>query len=517
MFKRREYICILNRSTRAASLALPNNSIVDFLDDIQPPELQHFNLAPPSASTINIRRHSSHHCQIIDKVSDEQKSLQTQLVLPLVPPSAQQNNRSSHQHQAAQPQITVTTVPIPSVIPPPVPKRTFQKLIEPPSQPESPQIIENSACSPKIKRRSSKQRSSRKQKSRRQGNGTISKTASYNSVDQSSDDDLLSIESPVFEEECSNDLPVFENSTQFINSNRSSSDSNKSQTTIDTGYMTSASNDNDRIFFGSSTDNYRSRFSSVDTQSSIDSITDAQKVINSPLSGGLIGNKAFSVRNNTAASARMIRNEDGMRRPPVVPIRKQTSVPKIPPPATSVSSRTRGIPPIPPVRSQNSLDSAKMLQNSHILGAFQGNQKNSGQEMYSKPIMKGNASSKPPSLTQIHHSKLTQRQDSNISSDSYSMTSSPGYNTKSMEAPLLQHAAKINKSGIRHQDSNDSFGMAGRYRDGGGVTIRQDSNVSSDSFSQTSSPGYNTKLIDAPLIAHAVKLHTSKILFCMHE
>lgn len=401
----------------------------------------------------------------------------------------------------------------PSVIPPPVPKRTFQKLIEPPSQPESPQIIETSACSPKIKRRSSKQRSSRKQKSRRQGSGTIGKTASYNSVDQSSDD-----ESSVFEEECSNDLPVFESSTQFINSNRSSSDSNKSQTTIDTGYMTSASNDNDRIFFGGSADNYRSRFSSVDTQSSIDSITDPQKGINSPLSGGIIGNKAFSVRNGvntTAISARMIRNEDSMRRPPVVPMRKQTSVPKIPPPTSSVSSRTRGIPPIPPVRSQNSLDSAKMLQNSHILGAFQGNQKNAGQEMYSKPIMKGNASSKPPSLTQIHHSKLTQRQDSNISSDSYSMTSSPGYNTKSMEAPLLQHAAKINKSGIRHQDSNDSFGIAGRYRDGCGVTIRQDSNVSSDSFSQTSSPGYNTKLIDAPLIAHAVKLHTSKILFCM--
>lgn len=449
-------------------------------------------------------------------MSDEQKSLQTQPVLPLVPPSAQQNNHSN-QHQQARPQVTVTEVTVPSVIPPPVPKRTFQKLIEPPSQPESPQIIETSACSPKIKRRGSKQRSSRKQKSRRQGSGTIGTTASYNIVDQSSDDDLLSIESSVFEEECSNDLPVFESSTQFINSNRSSSDSNKSQTTIDTGYMTSASNDNDRIFFGGSADNYRSRFSSVDTQSSIDSITDTQRGINSPLSGGIIGSKTYTVRNggsSTTASnfsnARMIRIEDGMRRPPVVPMRKQTSVPKIPPPATSVSSRTRGIPPIPPVRSQNSLDSAKMLQNSHIIGAFQSNQKNAGQEMYSKPIMKGNASNKPPSLTQIHHSKLTQRQDSNISSDSYSMTSSPGYNTKSMEAPLLQHAAKINKSGIRHQDSNDSFGIAGRYRDGCGVTIRQDSNVSSDS--QTSSPGYNTKLIDAPLIAHAVKLHTSKTL-----
>lgn len=487
--------------------------------------MQHFNLAPPSASSINIRRHSSHHCQIIDKVSDEQKSLQTQPVLPIIPPPA---NKSKSQQIKSNIIVSIVTEPSP----PPVPKRMFQKIAEQATLVENSSLQQNQT-EVEVKRRNSK-RSTRRQKNRRQpattnSIGNIATTQStYNSVEQSSDEDLLSLESSVFEEDCSNDLPVFENSITFLNSNRSSSDSNKSQTTIDTGYMTSASNDNDRIFFGGNSENYRSRFSSVDTQSSIDSISDTQKCINSPLSAGLIANKhTFQTRNGTTNcvyNSKINRPEEGGstpggRRPPVVPMRKQTSVPKIPPPINSNTSavgvsRSRGMPPIPPIRSQTSLDSAKMLQNGQILGAFQNNQKMVGQEMYSKPMMKGNVSTKAPSLTQMHHSKLTQRQDSSISSDSYSMTSSPGYNTKSMEAPLLQHAAKINKSGIRHQDSNDSFGMTARYISEA-VTIRQDSNVSSDSFSQTSSPGYNTKLIEAPLIAHAVKLHTSKILFCM--
>lgn len=111
----------------------------------------------------------------------------------------------------------------------------------------------------------------------------------------------------------------------------------------------------------------------------------------------------------------------------------------------------------------------------------------------------------------MHHPKLSNRQDSSVSSDSYSMTSSPGYNTKSMEAPLLQHASKINKSVIRHQDSSDSFNMTSRYNVQGRVNVRQDSNVSSDSFSQTSSPGYNSKHMDAPLLNHAaIKFQSSK-------
>lgn len=437
---------------------------------------------------------------------------------------------------STKPQYSCGTT-IVSTVPPPVPKRKFEKLIAPPSQPASPNVIQFSPTTMSAEvppHRNISKRSCRK-------NRRSPQKTTYPTDQQSSDDDLLCLEPSLMvtttfgddDEDESNDLPVFESaaSIQFPNSNRSSSDSNKSQLTNDTGYMTSASNDNDRIFFGggSADHNYRSRFSSVDTQSSIDSFSDVTtKQINSPLSAGMRGVRRSAV-------------------PPVVPVRKQTSVPKIPPPIGGNSSggnlnRSRGVPPIPPIRTQNSLDSAKMLQNGYLFGANgfvpPPGTKHFGQEMYSKPMMKGGTATAYSS--KMHHSKLTQRQDSSISSDSYSMTSSPGYNTKSMEAPLLQYAAKINKSGIRHQDSNDSFGIMTNVRIGymGGASsvgngtavgiysggnngagcgvsagaIRQDSNVSSDSFSQTSSPGYNTKLIDAPLIAHAVKLHSSKIL-----
>ena len=117
---------------------------------------------------------------------------------------------------------------------------------------------------------------------------------------------------------------------------------------------------------------------------------------------------------------------------------------------------------------------------------------------------------KPPSLNQIHHAKINQRQDSNISSDSYSMMSSPGYSTKNMEAPLLQNVSKINKSKNIHQNSTDSFILSNINKNSqrGGVgsiySKRQDSSISSDSFSQTSSP--SSKLLDAPLLAHAAKM-----------
>lgn len=119
-------------------------------------------------------------------------------------------------------------------------------------------------------------------------------------------------------------------------------------------------------------------------------------------------------------------------------------------------------------------------------------------------------SNKPPPLSQIHHSKINQRQDSNISSDS--MMSSPGYNTKNMDAPLLQNASRMNKSrNIHHQNSTDSFIMSSMNRTahrGVHPSKRQDSSISSDSFSQSSSPGFNSKLMEAPLLAHAVKLNT---------
>jgi corin len=123
---------------------------------------------------------------------------------------------------------------------------------------------------------------------------------------------------------------------------------------------------------------------------------------------------------------------------------------------------------------------------------------------------------KAPPLSQIHHSKINQRQDSSISSDSYSMISSPGYNTgKNMDAPLLQNASRINKSkNIHHQDSTDSFIMSTMNKNvqqSKAANVRHDSSISNDSFSQTSNAGFKSKLLDAPLLAHAVKLHACKL------
>lgn len=423
-------------------MALPNNAFVEFLDDSPVKIVKHFNLAPPSASSINIRRHSSHHCPIIDKVSEEQKCLQTVPVLPQVPK-------------------------VPSSQPPPVPKRTFKLPFD------NSNNSNEASPNEKVNRRNSK----KKQKSRKQSEISFS---------AESDDDLLSNESVFDDLPTTGDLPIFENSKQFLNSNRSSSDSNKSQTTIDTGYI--SSNENDRMFFGGS-ENFRSRFSSVETQSSLDSNSDIKI---SPVSSQLSRNFYKSNAINHVASKA---NDGNFRSPPNIPMRKPSSVPKIPPPI-NVSTRPRP-PPVPPVRSQMSLDSAKIAVNSC------GQTKLSSNNTNSRSVIK----------PQIHHPKLCNRQDSSVSSDSYSMTSSPGYNNKSMEAPLLQHASKINKSVMRHQDSSDSFGMTSRYNFTGRVNVRQDSNVSSDSFSQTSSPGYNTKHMDAPLLNHAsIKLHAGKFI-----
>lgn len=489
-------------------MAIPNNTYTELLDNTEP-IVKPFNLAPPSASTINIRRHSSHHCPIIDKVSNEQKLLQAKPVLPQVPP--------------------------------PVPKRHFQKFDEHSpnttlSPIKTPEITTVAVCH---EQNTNKYRNSKRTSRRSKTRNKIGNCENvYNcSADQSSDDDLLSLESSVFEDVLMTNEPVFPITKNFISSNRSSSDSNKSQSTIDTGYM---SNDNDRIFFGGNSDSYRSRFSSVDTQSSLDSNSDTQKCLNSPQPA--IVHPQFSRSLNkyysAAVGADSKINKSDTKRPPIVPMRKQTSIPKIPPPigtssvmsSPSTTNRSaRGIPPTPPIRSRISLDSGKIFHSNQMLGGIfpQQTQKSPTnkncdnlQEMYTKPlgVMKNCATSKQ-AFSQIHHTKLTQRQDSSLSSDSCSMTSSPGYNTKGMEAPLLQYASKINKTtnggsgnSIRHQDSIDSFNMTSKKNFSGRCNLRQDSNVSSDSFSQTSSPGYNTKLFEAPLLAHTFRLHASKFI-----
>jgi corin len=154
-------------------------------------------------------------------------------------------------------------------------------------------------------------------------------------------------------------------------------------------------------------------------------------------------------------------------------------------------------PPTPPLRKKRVfLDSGKLLQNSQILGTFNSaanneTANNGNVNINSAMINKENYHRRPPPLT--HH--MNQRQDSSISSDSFSLMSSPGYNSKNMEVPLLQSSSKMNKQRMIHQNSIMK-------------SMRTKQNTDSDSFSQTSSPGYNSKMIDAPLLANAqLKLH----------
>ncbi|XP_067631299.1 uncharacterized protein Corin isoform X2 [Eurosta solidaginis] len=182
-------------------------------------------------------------------------------------------------------------------------------------------------------------------------------------------------------------------------------------------------------------------------------------------------------------------------------------------------------PPIPPARGQQSFEQQQINNGTQIeMTTSLRAQPPTTQQPPPLTIRNKLGKSKPPPIV---YPKLHQRQDSNLSSDSYSVTSSPGYNTKNlMDAPLLQNASRMNKSGcsgsggggggggMRSQDSVDGFNLNGlRYAtalatSGNGpvapprskYSCRQDSNISNDSFSKTSSPSYNTKLMEAPLL-----------------
>lgn len=520
---------------------MPSNAtIMEFIKKTAEPITNKFMLAPPSASAINIRRNST------------------------------------HQSHSTEP---TTNPPFSATEPPPVPKRTILGKImtsrassggESPSPSPSIKMTFNNVCKQtleEVKRRNGSSSSKQFPQQQLQPHQTTRKLVeNHYPIDQYSDDDRLSIESSVFEEPKSSDPIIF-----AASSNRSSSDSNKSHITIDTGYM-SASNDTDRIFFGASED-FRSRFSSVDTQSSIDSCTSSDmptqysfnlqnqaRCIISPLAAKRDEyeekftaqlSKSFS-RMNSASSllvplgktpnvspkpGAVQNNCDTIRRMPPMASRnqqQQQSMAKTLQPQNSLNnSNPNGYPksrplPAPPIPTHDPLDADRNSYNgTTVLGAFQnGLARITSAAASTSDVMMGRKSfksqmsafnQKPP------HAKINQRQDSTISSDSFSMTSSPGFNTKppNMEAPLLQHATKRYNNRINPPDTVDGTALAGaKYNFPGRPAVRHDSTLSSDSVSQTSSPGYNTKL-EQPLLAQAVRIHASKLrnqfplLFCI--
>lgn len=723
-----------SRSTRASSLALPNNSLLDLFDKEQS-FLNPVNLKPTITTSIRntisntvnsfnkLRRHSSHQFAETEREDGSTEP-------PSTPASATSNSDKSSSHfnsgfvfftsglntsrQAASSVLSNDNLllhqhltsssskspnnnsihsmnggdklnlkggssfgggsggvtgssrgasnrysaqhPAHGAVPPPVPKRTFQGKINSMSKTngmkKSNTIDRDDTDSgfyiPSRKNYMHQQNrggyNNHKQNGMGKGSKGPGRFSSMGSITMSNrdeempesmmDEDRLSIESSVFEDGpysahnhhdqvtemndyFSQNYVFDENNSSILtkkmlsSSNRSSSDSNKSQTTIDTGYMSSntstasavtTNTENDRQITNSQ---FRSRFSSEDTQSSLDSFmssSDLQQRLQTTNGNhqsdslcyshtSIIDNSGVDVieylqknsarncpnnnprtttsqntisHNSPSSNAAAVQlkfdhntanpdngqyngeSDSSKQHLPKVPDRKQqqppSGLPNIAPPPPSVktkspaTARARG-PPAPPLRSQASFDSTKLGSGSQIFGTRQSSvqQKSPNGDMTRNNCTTTTASvhggprkglngimNKPPPLTQIHHHKINQRQDSSISSDSFSVTSSPGYNSKSMEAPLIQHPSKINRSVFRHQDSSDSFGMTIRNaminNSNRKMNSRQDSNISSDSFSITSSPGYNSKqLMEAPLLAHTSKLHTSKrvaIIFC---
>ncbi|XP_055528034.1 uncharacterized protein LOC129720570 isoform X2 [Wyeomyia smithii] len=523
------------RTTRSGGLI--NHSLLNLLEQ-KHKLLEAINLAPPP-KTNNGRRHSSESFPMIENENYQipQRQLKKppglQLVPPPVPKRTFQGKFTHRQVQSFDGQNRSSTVTFESYPQQPKPYSQYH-----------PERICQSAFDDQTF-----------------GFFATNKTKSIatclTSVSTTSFDDIGDTD----------DFLIFSEKMSSIESNRSSSDSNKSQTTIDTGYV--SANENDRSIFttASSTKGaFRSRFSSEDTQSSMDSFlspelhrtdtNDSLQMNDSPFS--LKKNvfnfdpKSGHLKTSTTGSPSStddkldngsVRSAEGRssRRLPMVPTRKQNNIPpKIPPP-TRITT-----PPALPTRSQQAFESRKLHK---IQQQQQQQQLNSiilehksdvynVQELYSRPTGFRRSMQNTISLNQLHHAKLNQRQDSNISSDSFSATSSPGFNSKPTEAPSLQNTSKINRSAMRSQQLQqqqqqqqqqspqqeeqsqqtlnnqpdvikrcaDSLNSAKTRSVPPRVSLRQDSSISSDSFSQTSSPSYNTKIMEAPLLSHAAKM-----------
>jgi len=348
-----------------------------------------------------------------------------------------------------------------------------------------------------------------------------------------------------------------------------------SSSTVDSAYGSSLGGHSERFASSSTSVDFRSRFSSVDTQSSLDE-KPLSSSIDSPLArdsrdayrdamhklnnnNTSLGLPLYPASNNNNGSIISsggglgVGGADGSKLP-VVPARKQ------PPPlkgsgnsnnsvgetqsqgssskepssvsasastssaasagSSTISSGTmssmsgtcpatmpstdsttkRPGPPEPPLRQANVFDLVDSGSRGHPPPPLTVRNK----------LVRNN---KPPPIT---YPRMQQRQDSTLSSDSYSISSSPGYNSKLMEVPLLGSSRKSNAPGSAQRQTplmdlaptrflGGSSSGSGKQAPAvppprGKINFRQDSTISSDSFSQTSSPGYNPKLMEAPLL-----------------
>ncbi|KMY92016.1 uncharacterized protein LOC6733393 [Drosophila simulans] len=603
-----------SRSERASSLALPLNSLLDFYDK-QQEQCKSVTLLPLpsnsgsisessslSSSNSIVRRHSSHYYPMLE---DKQKPSQLPQAATemLVNMTEQKYGQSAHQgasfaggrqvHQQQQQHLVRVDTPV--TPPPPIPRRLLRGKSA--WQASSPHPLplssggqdgahgtgnvfvypqpENVTAETVVRGSGDGQGDGARLQSALLVDIATRPASGYADADGISDDDRMSLENSVFDESLTS-TPVkvagYLAGRYAGLSHMAKRAQRSSSSTVDSAYGSSLGGHSERFASSSTSVDFRSRFSSVDTQSSLDEkplsssidsplardprdayreravLNDAMhKLNNNNTSLGLALYTASNNNNGSSAAS------DGSKLP-VVPARKQ------PPPVKGSSNSSNSI---GETQSQSSKEPSSVSASASTSSAASaGSSTISSGTMSSMsgpcpavvpptdaitkrpgppepplrqanvfdPVETGSRGHPPPPLTvrnklgrnkppPITYPRMQQRQDSTLSSDSYSISSSPGYNSKLMEAPLLgsqQGGRKSNAPGSAQRQTPLMDLAPTRFLGGGGsgsgkqapamppprskINYRQDSTISSDSFSQTSSPGYNPKLMEAPLL-----------------
>ncbi|XP_016940579.3 uncharacterized protein Corin isoform X2 [Drosophila suzukii] len=617
-----------SRSERASSLALPLNSLLDFYDK-QQEQCKSVTLLPLPSNCSNIgdssntgdssnistsnsivRRHSSHYYPMLE---DKQKPSQLSQAATemLVNMTEQKYGQSAHQGAAMsttggrqfhqQIQQHQQRVDTPVTPPPPIPRRLLRgksawqaSTPHPLPLPPSAGGQEGAHGTGTVFVYPQPTNVTTEAVGRGSGDGgggggaglqsallvdiATRPAPGYADADGISDDDRMSLENSVFDESLTS-TPVkvagYLAGRYSGLSHMAKRAQRSSSSTVDSAYGSSLGGHSERFASSSTSVDFRSRFSSVDTQSSLDE-KPLSSSIDSPLArdsrdayrdamhklnnnNTSLGLPLYPASNNNNGSIISsggglgVGGADGSKLP-VVPARKQ------PPPlkgsgnsnnsvgetqsqgssskepssvsasastssaasagSSTISSGTmssmsgtcpatmpstdsttkRPGPPEPPLRQANVFDLVDSGSRGHPPPPLTVRNK----------LVRNN---KPPPIT---YPRMQQRQDSTLSSDSYSISSSPGYNSKLMEVPLLGSSRKSNAPGSAQRQTplmdlaptrflGGSSSGSGKQAPAvppprGKINFRQDSTISSDSFSQTSSPGYNPKLMEAPLL-----------------
>ncbi|XP_032291566.1 uncharacterized protein Corin isoform X2 [Drosophila virilis] len=592
------------RSERASSLALPLNSLLDFYDK-QQEQCKSVTLLPlpsnsnshsnshssSSSSSSIVRRHSSHYYPMLE---DKQKPTQLPQAAAdfLVNMADQKYCKSAPMASGKHQQLVRVDTPV--TPPPPIPRRLMRavKCAWQPSQDVGQDNVAAVAAAaagngsvfvyPQPTNQSMEATGATVGVGVPVGQSALlvdlAARPTYADADGISDDDRMSLENSVFDESLTS-TPVKVagyQSGRYATGHMAKRAQRSSSSTVDSAYGSTTGAHSERFASSSTSVDFRSRFSSVDTQSSLDE-KPLSSSIDSPLAkdtcrleraalndvmhklnNNLYANSSSSSSNSNSNNSTN-NNNNSSNKLPTVPARKLPQLPgklplppppashkgshnsssdcgkessssvsasastssagsgsstissatmsstsvslsggdaaaagSAPPPAVASGQPKRPGPPEPPLRNLNSFECMENVAKVHA----------------PPPLTVRNKlnRNKPPPIV---YPKLQQRQDSTLSSDSYSISSSPGYNSKLMETPLLASAQSARKSQapsvLQRQPLMDLAPM--RFGSGnpaaplrGKMNFRQDSTISSDSFSQTSSPGYNSKLMEAPLL-----------------